>query len=156
MRAKYLQLSPTLCNPMDCSSPGFSVHGILQARIQEWVAISFSKESSWPRDWIRVSCSSPLQRDFLPLSHQESVGSLWENPQGSLPPTIYTLCNPLSLTIHWNYCFLLRNRIWQKGWEANVLIFFLILIFSFNVCMWDLSSPTRNWTHAPCIGNMES
>ena len=35
------QLCPTLCNPMDCSLPGSSVHGILQARILEWVAISF-------------------------------------------------------------------------------------------------------------------
>ena len=37
---------PTLCNPMDCSLPGSSVHGILQARILEWVAISFSRGSS--------------------------------------------------------------------------------------------------------------
>ena len=46
----------TLCNPMDCSPPGSSVHGILQARILEWVAISFSGESSQPRDRTRVSC----------------------------------------------------------------------------------------------------
>ena len=37
--AKSLQLCPTLCNPMDCSLPGFSIHGILQARTLEWVAI---------------------------------------------------------------------------------------------------------------------
>ena len=43
----------TLCNPMDCSLPG--VHGILQARILEWVAISFSMGSSQPRDWTWVS-----------------------------------------------------------------------------------------------------
>ena len=39
-----------LCVPMDCSLPGSSVHGILQARILEWAAISFSRESSWPGD----------------------------------------------------------------------------------------------------------
>ena len=39
----------TLCNPMNCSPPGSSVHGILQARILEWVAISFSRGSSQPR-----------------------------------------------------------------------------------------------------------
>ena len=44
------QSCPTLCHPMDCSPPGFSVHGILQARILEWVAISFSRGSSRPRD----------------------------------------------------------------------------------------------------------
>ena len=46
----------TLCNPMDCSPPGSSVHGILQERILEWVAIPFSRGSSWPRDQTWVSC----------------------------------------------------------------------------------------------------
>ena len=45
-----------LCNPMDYSLPGFSVHGILQARIVEWVAVPSSRGSSWPRDWTQVSC----------------------------------------------------------------------------------------------------
>ena len=45
----------TLCNPMDCSPPGSSVHGILQARILDWVAILFSKESSWPRNETQIS-----------------------------------------------------------------------------------------------------
>ena len=43
------QSCPTLCDPMNCSPPGSSVHGILQARILEWVAISSSTASSWPR-----------------------------------------------------------------------------------------------------------
>ena len=46
----------TLCNPMDCSLPGSSVHGIFQARILEWVAFLFSRRSSRPRDWTQVSC----------------------------------------------------------------------------------------------------
>ena len=50
------QLCPTLCNPMDCSPPGSSIHGILQARIVEWVAISFSRGSSQPRDQTCISC----------------------------------------------------------------------------------------------------
>ena len=45
---------PTLCNSMHCSTPGSSVHGILQARILEWVAISFSRGSSQPRNWTQV------------------------------------------------------------------------------------------------------
>ena len=44
-----------LCNSNDCSAPGFSVHGILQARILECVVISFSRESSWPRDQTCIS-----------------------------------------------------------------------------------------------------
>ena len=47
---------PTLCDPMNCSPPGSSVHRIFQARIQEWVAISFSRASSGPRGWTGVSC----------------------------------------------------------------------------------------------------
>ena len=54
-RSEVAQSCPTLCNPMDCGLPGSSVHGILQARILEWVAIPFSKGSSWPRDWTQVS-----------------------------------------------------------------------------------------------------
>ena len=52
------QLCLTLCDPMDCSPPGSSVHGILQARILEWVAIPFSRGSSQPRDWTQVSCTA--------------------------------------------------------------------------------------------------
>ena len=44
------QLYPTLCDPMDCSPPGSSVHGISQKRIQEWIAILFSRGSSLPMD----------------------------------------------------------------------------------------------------------
>ena len=47
---------PALCDPMDCSPPDSSVHGIFQARILEWVAISFSRGSSWTRDRTCVSC----------------------------------------------------------------------------------------------------
>ena len=50
------QSCPTLWDPMDCSPPGFSVHGIFQARVLEWVAISFSTGSSQPRDRTWVSC----------------------------------------------------------------------------------------------------
>ena len=46
----------TLCDPMDCSPPGSSVHRIFQASIQEWLAISFSRASSRPRDQTEVSC----------------------------------------------------------------------------------------------------
>ena len=47
---------PPLCDPMDCSPPGSSVHRILQTGVLEWVAISFSRGSSWPRDITRFSC----------------------------------------------------------------------------------------------------
>ena len=53
--SEVAQSCPTLCDPMDCSPPGSSVHGILQTRTLEWVAISFSRGSSRPRDQTDVS-----------------------------------------------------------------------------------------------------
>ena len=58
----------TLCDPMDCSPPGSSVHGISQASILEQVAICSSREYFWLRAWTWVSCIR--QADYLPLSHQ--------------------------------------------------------------------------------------
>ena len=73
---------PTLCYPMDCSRSGSFIHGIFQARIQVWVAISYPSRTSWPRDWTCSSCISciaggfftteppgkPLQYNFILLS----------------------------------------------------------------------------------------
>ena len=53
--SEVAQLCPTFCGPMDCSPPGSSIHGILQARVLEGVAISFSRGSSRPRDRTWVS-----------------------------------------------------------------------------------------------------
>ena len=51
-----VQFSRSVMWPMDCTSPSFSLHGISQARILEWIAISFSRGSSPPRDWTHISC----------------------------------------------------------------------------------------------------
>ena len=53
---KSLQSHSTLCDPMDCSLSGPSVHGTLQARILEWAAMPSSRGSSWPRDWTCIFC----------------------------------------------------------------------------------------------------
>ena len=53
-----VQSCPTRCNPMDCRLPGSSVHGTSQAKILEWVAISYSRGSSRPKDRSCVSCSA--------------------------------------------------------------------------------------------------
>ena len=54
-KVKSLSRVRTLCDPMGCSLPGSSIRGVFQARILEWVSISFSRRASWPRDWTRVS-----------------------------------------------------------------------------------------------------
>ena len=53
------------CDPMDCSPPGSSVHGISQARIPEWVSIFFSRGSSWHRDWSSISYASCIAGGFF-------------------------------------------------------------------------------------------
>ena len=53
--SELIQLRLTLCDPVDCSLPGSSVHGIFQAIVLEWIAISFSRGSSQPRDGTRIS-----------------------------------------------------------------------------------------------------
>ena len=54
--SEIAQSCPTICDPVDCSPPGSSIHGTLQARTREWVAISFSRGSFWPRDRTQVPC----------------------------------------------------------------------------------------------------
>ena len=61
----YWLIHIQLCNPMDCSPPDSSVCGILQARILEWVAISFSRGSSQPRDLTYISFVSCIAGRFL-------------------------------------------------------------------------------------------
>ena len=68
------------CDLIDCSPPGSPVQGISQARILEWVAVSFSRGSSRPRDW---TCNANLlhwQVDFLPLNNQGRLktNSCWK------------------------------------------------------------------------------
>ena len=71
IKREVAQSCLTLCDPMDCSLPGSSIHGILQAGILEWVAFSFSRESSHPRNWTWVS---RIVDGHYHLSHQ---GSQW-------------------------------------------------------------------------------
>ena len=70
--AQSLQSCPTLCNSMECNPPGSSIHGILQARILEQIAVPSSKKSSRPRDRICVSCVSCTGRQVL------YHGTTWE------------------------------------------------------------------------------
>ena len=83
------QSCSTLCDPMDCSPPGSSIHGILQARILEWIAISFSWGSSQPRDLTQVSRVAGI---FLALWATRGVSGLQQSP-GLLQPSQKT-CHP--------------------------------------------------------------
>ena len=77
------QLCPTLCDPVYCNPPGSFIHGILQARILEWVAIPFLRGSSWPRDWTWVSWIAGGFFTFRATAAAKSLQSC------------LTLCNPI-------------------------------------------------------------
>ena len=72
--SEVAQSGPTLCDPMDCSLPGFSIHGIFQARVPEWVAISSPGHLPRPRDQTQVS--HIVGRCFTLLATREALGVL--------------------------------------------------------------------------------
>ena len=97
------QACPTLCDPMNCSPPGSSLHGILQARILQWVAISSSRGSSWPRSNPHVSCGSCIGRQILyhwatwkPNTDGGEAHFSWNEPEGVL----FALLNRTSKLLH--------------------------------------------------------
>ena len=86
------QLCPTLCNPMDCSLPGSSVCGILQARILEWVAVFYSRGSSQLRDCTHSFCVSCTGRWILCRS------TTWEVPNSTFVICpLQSVCKEVSL-----------------------------------------------------------
>ena len=122
-----------LCNPMDCSPPGFSVHGVFQARILEWVAISFSRRSSRPRDWTWFSCigkpkliqietkkkKKPFLKDMYSALRFRSLFKRKKDRKVNQIACITTI--RISTQGQWDkspfpYCFLNLRRCWG-GWR---------------------------------------
>ena len=122
--AKSLQSCSTPCDPMDCSPPGSSVHGILQARILEWVAVSSSMGSSQPRDQIHVSYVSSLVGGFFTTSTTGKVewpSKQWFSKYSPLGNSISITCRLGGNTrsqappqIHW------VKKLW--GWSPGTCI----------------------------------
>ena len=93
-----------LCVTMDCNSPGSSVHGILQARILQWVIMPSSRGSSQPRDWTSVSCVLNWQAGSLPLVPLAKpivmTKAIFSSVQfGSVTQLCPTLCNPMNCSM---------------------------------------------------------
>ena len=99
--AKSLQSRQTLCDPMDCSPPGSSVHGILQARTLEWAAMPSSRGSPWFRDWPPSLMSPALAGQFF------TSRATWE---GRDSPVAQTIKNLPSMRETW---------VWSLGWEDS-------------------------------------
>ena len=114
--SEVAQLCLSLWDPMDCSLPGSSINGILQAIVLEWVAISFSRGSSWRRDQTQVShiverCFTvwAIREDWVPNSQ---IGLLFTWPLLSVFLCVFSpVIKPLGLgsTIIW-YDFILKNK----------------------------------------------
>ena len=81
------QSCPTHCDSMNYSPPGFAVHGLLQARILKWIAISSSRGSSWPQDWALISCISCFAGGLF------TTNATWEAPLlgGGVVNSVFTL-----------------------------------------------------------------
>ena len=105
--SEVTQSCPTLCDPMDCSLPGSSVHEILQARILEWVAISFSRGPSQPRDQTRVSCIGG--RCF----------NLWATREGPLEKGMANCFNILALRTPWTVWKGKKIRHWKMNTRVS-------------------------------------
>ena len=82
--------------PMDCSPSGSSVHGIFQARLLEWVAISFSRGSSWPRDWTQVSC---IAGRFFTTERPGKLFIVNAYGESEAAQSCLTLCDPMDCSL---------------------------------------------------------
>ena len=108
------QLCLTLCDPMDCSLPGSSVHGILLARVLEWVAISSSRASCWPRAWTWDSCIAG--KFFTVWAIREAKG--WCNLKNNLKKDGgFVSIDSLAEVFHSVIGFYI-SLVW--GWESEV------------------------------------
>ena len=140
------QLRTTLCNPMDYSPPGPSVHRIFQARILEWVLISSSRGSSRPRDWICISCIGRQVLFCYATWKAQRAKNKWhkkgkkkkkltQNKSKEIEPKSW-ISSVKRVTL-----FQLKGNIWHTRPPSELNQFLLLLLFSRSVvsyCLWAL------------------
>ena len=120
------QSCPTLCDPMECSPPGFSVHGILQVRVLEWITIPFSRGSSWPRNWTWVSHIADRFFTFWATRELRNIGV------GSL-----SLLQGIFLTQESNWGLLhYRQILYQLSYQGSPQYCCLCCISVFQIYWW--------------------
>ena len=130
-KALYAESCLTLCDPMNHSQPGSSVHGIFQGRILEWVAISFSRVSSQPKNW---TWSTAFQADSLPPEPPQKATNIkvlhwnknrnmyqWEKRESpEINPHTYgqLVCDKGGKTTQWRKDRLCNKCCWEN-WRAS-------------------------------------
>ena len=133
-----------LCNPTDCSPSGSSVHGILQARILEWVATPSSRGSSQPRDWTQVFRFAGDSFLSEPPEKRKTIGV------GSLS-SLQGNCPNQELNQAFLHC---RWILYQLNYLGSPKIFIWLCWVLVVAC--GIYSLIRNWTWASCSGSKES
>ena len=103
MWCEVAQSCPTLCDPMDCSLPGCSLHGILQARVLEWVAITFSRGSFPPKN--RTQVSHIISRRFTIFQLRSQGQHLFTSCFVQQSKFLFTL------KLHWVFCYLILRAL---------------------------------------------
>ena len=143
MKVKVAQSCPTLHDPMVCSLPGSSVHGILQARILEWVAVPFFRGSSRPGDRTR---SPALRADSLPSEPPEkpknAVVGRRSSSRGSSWPRNWTIA------LH---CRILYQLSYQ-GWNALCFLCEKFCLVPYKCWEWTICWTHRWYQKAPVLG----
>ena len=162
--AKSLQSCLTLCNPMDCSLPGSPVHGILQARILEWVAISFSRGSSWPKTYY------VMVQLFLFYRREESSGisnvseskllvgvkTGWNCSHLNLCPTSSLTIKPsyadhgqwasnIKVFLRWGHLVFMDERFWMPSYSRSYGVTYQLTFLPSSFC----SDQSRHHTYGP-------
>ena len=122
MNCAKFQLCPTLCDPMDHSPPGSSAHGILLARMLEWVAVPSSRGSSLPRDWTCISKVSCIGKQALytratweALKEGYDFQKTWGEGQeigNSKDSFLWLPLSPITMQYHSCWKPLPRNHYW--------------------------------------------
>ena len=129
-RREVAQSCPTLCDPMDCSPPGSLIYGIFQAWILEWVAISFSRGCSPPRDWIWVSCLvdrhltvQATREQMIQLNHEDNLQGFQNLPVSQVSTVLCRKMTafPLAYTKTWakKRSFLTLPFLAPVAWRVN-------------------------------------
>ena len=136
------QSSPTLCDPIDCSPPGSSIHGISQARILEWVA-KIPLGSSQPRDWTCVSCISFIGGRFFTIS-VTCTQALWYQQQSSEKPKGYWMTDTQDKgMIHylgWTQCDGARfPHLLRMGHSSKLISVYFWNFYFWPVYFWNFS-----------------
>ena len=124
--AKSLQPWATFFDPMDCSLSDSSVHGILQARILEWVAMCSFRVSSWPRDQTHISCSSCIAGGFFITKPLRKLLESLSVAQNTWAPVLSKLLKYMKVPntyiqhtrLHKKFSFTHKSRLTEK-WQAR-------------------------------------